>query len=216
MPIFLVLGALAAVVLVGTTPAAPTTGTPGVEWTLANLRALAAAAHRLGMHAADLLLVIFSESGGHPWAQWPAHGYPYAAGLNQITRVAAPAAGLTEAQRADLVHWTVAQQIPVVERMFRNSGWPYSYPNAGVIYAVNFAPGRLKSRGWANDTVLYDMSDGAAYTQNQALDVNGDGAITIQDLNDHLRTRAAQPDYQHALRALRAATGDASLTPTFG
>lgn len=186
------------------------------EWTVEDFQSLAALSHQLGMNPADLLVVLWSESGGHPWAQFPkAPAYPQAAGLNQITSVAAATAGLSEAQRADMVHWTVAQQLPVVEHYFSHLGWPYSYPNAGIIYAMNFGANRVKARGTAPDTVLYDTSDGNAYTTNSAFDTEKKGYITIQDLSNHLQVVASRPDYQGALQALRYATGDGSLSPNF-
>lgn len=186
-----------------------------IEWSIEDFQSLAAMSHRLGMNPADLLVVLWSESGGHPWAQWPkAPAYPYAAGLNELTPVAATAAGITEDQRADIVHWTVAEQLPVIEHYFSHSGWKYSYPNAGGVYAINAAGGRVVAKGSMDpDVVLYTTADGDAYTHNAAFDTEKKGYITIQDLIEHLRGVSKSSSFQCALQALRYSTGDGSLTP---
>lgn len=194
---------------------APSSRTAGFTYTSAwsdpDFAALAAAANRLGMNPADLLLVLASESGLQPSARNPSgSATPIAVGLNQITSVADGMLGLTEEDRWALPNKSVAEQIPYVEKFFRGAASAYGiggYPNAGTVYLANFAPARM-GRGTSDDTVIYDTSDGAAYTLNAAFDTDKKGSITIGDLNARLAQVAAQPTYDEALARLQEVTGN--------
>lgn len=182
----------------------PRDATP--DWTDEDFVELEAIANRLGMNPADLLLVLTSESGLKPYAHNDSPSQNFAVGLNQIT---AGANLMDEATRLSMLGWTVAQQLPWVEKTFQKN--PYSGPwsSAGVIYASNFLPGRLVARGGGSDVVLAENPE-AYYTQNKGLDFNGDGKITNQDLSDHLREKIAPKQvYRAALRRLYEATGNA-------
>lgn len=188
-------------------------GTAPPWWTAADYRALAAMAARLGMNAADLGLIMASESGLNPHAAYPGN---YAVGLNQITAVAAAPAGLTEAQRQDFPNWPVARQLPRIEQMFRfvNGDGAFKYPHAGAIYAVNAAPSIVRKKGTGYNVVLYERGvDGKRYDQNAGLDTNKDGKITVGDLDEHLRAVAQRAVYKGWLAALRAATNDPTISP---
>ncbi len=180
-------------------------------WTDDDFAALASAANRLGMNPADLLLVLASESGLQPWAQYPKDSSePIAVGLNQLTSVSDGITGLSEAERHALPSKSVAEQLPYVEKFFRGAANAYgihAFPNATTIYLTNFAPARM-SRGSAPETVIYDTSDGAAYTLNKGFDRDGKGTITIGDLTARLSTVATQPTYLEALGRLQAVTGN--------
>jgi hypothetical protein len=194
------------------------------EWEDDDFRALAAVAKKNRMNPADLLLVLASESGLHPWAAYRVDedgnattdksGYPYAAGINQVTKAANDVLGITEAERATIPTWSVAEEIPLVDKLFRAISWTKTgkpYAHAGVIYAANFAPARMSEDV---NAVLYRQGvDGAAYTRNRGFDVAVKGYITVGDLVEHLRGVAMGPVYQSALRRLQAATGDAGLAP---
>ena len=194
------------------------------EWTDADFAALHAVARRLRMSPADLLLVLASESGLHPWAAYRVDedgdptkdpsGYPYAAGLNQVTKAANAALGLTEEQRTTIPTWSVARQLPLVERLFNAIAWTRAgkpYAHAGVVYAANFAPARMSED---LGKVLYRKGvDGAAYSRNSGFDRAGKGYITVGDLVEHLRGVANGMTYKAALYRMARATRDGTLAP---
>ncbi len=191
---------------------------PPPYWTTADMALLAAEAKRLQANPADLLLVLWSESGGNPHAVYvdKKTGVEYTRMLNQVLRAFAKNADLTDAEWVDSKNWSVARQLPHVAASLRSTAWAQSgrpFPHAGAIYAVNFAPSRVQTRGVAPDVVLYDRSDGDAYTRNAAFDFGKDGRITVGDLIERLRMVAQKPSYKGALALLRTATGDAKLSP---
>lgn len=190
---------------------------PPKAWKNSDYLSLNQAAQRLGMNSADLLLVLESESGLNPAAAYrDKDGFPIATGLNQLTRVSNAVTGLTEEQRQALVSQPVSVQIPIVERFFQNIQWTKErrgYPNAATIYSINFAPGRLLSRGNRPETVLYSKADGVNYELNKGLDVDKNGTITVKDLSDHLAKVSKRVSYKGALAALRLATEQPALSP---
>jgi hypothetical protein len=186
-------------------------GKPPPWWSAADYRALYASAGRLGMSAADLLLVEASESGLNPAASYPGG---FAVGLNQLTSASNALTGLTEAEREAVTSMSVAQQIPIVERYFRNLQWTREgrgYPTAGVVYAQNFLPGRAIARGAAPDTVLGTVEE---FPPDAGL-ADASGNYTVRSLEAHLRRVAGGATYKGALQAMRDATGDGSLSPRF-
>lgn len=188
------------------------------DWTEADFKALAELAARRKMSPADLLLVMTSESGLKPYAaNRNAEGYPVAVGLIQFTSAANDAIGVTEGERVELVRSTVAEQLPLVDRMFGAIGWTKAgktYDSAGVVYEAIFAPARMTSRGTTPDVILYtEADDPAAYRGNPGFDREKKGYITVGDLIDHLRVVAEQPVYLAGLQRLRDATGDSTLSP---
>lgn len=189
-------------------------GAMGIDaWSDADLLAFRAMAHRLGLNPADLLLVLYSESALKPSAAARnADGYPVAVGLNQITPVAATALGMTEDQRLDMVNWSVAGQLPFVERSLSLSGVTrYDLPDAGALYVGNFAPARL-ARGFGGLVVLYDSKkDPDAYASNKVLDREKKGWINAENMRQVLRTNAARPDFKAALERYQQVTGDSAV-----
>lgn len=188
------------------------------EWTEEDFRRLAEIARTYKMNPADLLLVMASESGLKPQAvNRNAEGYPVAVGLNQLTSVANGVVGITEGQRVEVPTWTVAEQLPLVDRFLAGNPWTKTgkpYDHAGILYGMNFAPARMISRGTSLDTILYERDvDGSAYDANKGLDVAGKGSITIGDMVEHLRIVVGQPTYLAGLQRLRDATGESSLSP---
>lgn len=190
------------------------------DWTDDDFRALAELAARRRMSPADLLLVMTAESGLKPYAaNRNAEGYPVAIGLIQFTSAANDSIGVTEAGRLELVDATVADQLPLVDRMFGAISWTKAgrtYDSAGVVYMAIFAPS-IMSRGTSPDTVLYtEKDDPAAYNGNPGFDRDKSdkkGYIAVSDLIDYLRVVADRPVYRAGLQRLRDATGDDSLSP---
>lgn len=180
-------------------------------WTDEDFRTLAAIARKNSIEdPAFLLLVMASESGLKPSAANPltnAAGNPAAVGLIQFTSVANDAIGITEAQRADMVNWSVAQQLPLVDKYFSVLPWTRagrSYDNAAQVYEGVFAGGLMLSKGTSPETILYTKDvDGSAYDANAGFDTAGKGTITVGDLAAHLESVARGPIYQEALSRLR-------------
>lgn len=184
-------------------------GAAGIDhWTDQDLLNFQAMAGRLGMRAADLLLVLYSESGLKPYAAAKnADGYPVAVGLNQLTSVVNSALGLTEDERIALLDKTVAEQLPYVEKSLRVFN-KYKLPDAGALYALNFAPARL-AQGADGNVVLYDsQKDPAAYASNKGVDHGKKGFINIEDMRVALRRNRNAADFQKALARYKAVTGD--------
>jgi len=188
-------------------------GAMGVDsWTDADLIAFRALSHRLGLTPADLLLVLYSESALKPSAAARnSDGYAVAVGLNQITAVLNSALGLTEDERQDMVNWSVADQLPYVERSLQLSGvLNYDLPDAGALYVANFSPARL-AKGFGGNVVLYDSkTDPAAYASNKGADREKKGWINTENMRQALRTNASRPDFKAALARYQKVTGDSS------
>lgn len=181
-------------------------------WTDEDFVELDRMSKRIRAHSPDLLLVFTSESGLQPTAAYMEDGYPIAVGINQLTEVSNSVTGLTEAQRVALTSKSVAEQLPYVEKYFRGTPWfraGREFASAGQVYAANAAGSRMMNP----DGVLYTPADGSAWEHNKALDFNGDGKITVDDLGNHLGKKAQQTLYQSALARLRYATGIKGLRP---
>jgi hypothetical protein len=176
-------------------------------WTASDYQALALAAGQIGTRAANLLLVLWSESGLDPHAAFRLpDGFPLAVGLNQITPPNARAMGITESERVGLLKLSPFDQLPYVARSIRSAAPRVtSYGDAGALYQCNFAPGTLR-QGSADGVVMYQQGrDGDAYRLNSGLDVNHDGSITVGDLRAMLRKRAADGGFRKHLAALNSA-----------
>lgn len=188
-------------------------------WTDDDFRAFAAMAQRLRMSPADLLVVLYGESGLQPWARNPRdiHLPPIALGLNQITR-SGSSSWLPEAEWRNLTNLSVAQQLPYVERYFRALAWVRAgnaFNSANQIYLANFAPAFL-SRGTDPNMVLYSREkSGDAYEKNKILDFGNKGFITFGDLGKYAQSNVHQPVFLAGLARLRNAIGDPTLSPVF-
>lgn len=176
-----------------------------MAWTASDYQALARAAGQIGTRAANLLLVLWSESGLLPYAQNPRTGYPIAVGLNQITRTNAVPMKITEAERVGLLQLSVIEQLPYVVRSFHAASPRRSYADAGAVYQCNAAPGTLRQGSGDSVTLYRQGRDGDAYTKNSGLDVNQDGAITVGDLRAVLRRHATNAGFRRHLAALNSA-----------
>jgi transglycosylase-like protein with SLT domain len=197
-------------------------------WTDDDLRELARIAQKYQMDPADLLLVMASESGLKPSAANPlknSAGNPAAVGLIQFTQVANDALGITEAQRADMVNWSVADQLPLVDRYFSILPWSRAgnaYENASMVYEGVFAGGLMLSKGTSPDTVLYTEGvDGSAYSANKGFDVpDADGKrkgyITVADLGAHVERVAADPPYVEIVGRLNEVVGSGGSESGWG
>lgn len=180
------------------------------DWTDEDFRTLEQSAQNLRMNPADYLLMLAGESNLHPWAR-ACPSPKCAVGLNQLTSSANKSAGITEEQRLMIPELSVSVQLPIVERMYSDIQWTKAgkeYPNVGVVWEANFAPGRMFSRGITSEVILYDqINDPVAYKGNAPLDAEGKGSITVGDLSRRLRSVSGQDIYQAGLRRLNDVTG---------
>ena len=133
---------------------------------------------RLGINPNDLLTVMAAESElgrlSPDEAARNRNPRSSATGLIQFMESTARGLGTTT---AELGRMTAAQQMQYVERYFRSVGLPRG-ADAATIYAYVFLPGRARSP----DGVLTRRGE-SYYNANPNLDANGDGVITISDLN---------------------------------
>lgn len=133
---------------------------------------------RLGINPNDLLTVMAAESElgrlSPDEAARNRNPRSSATGLIQFMESTARGLGTTT---AELGRMTAAQQMEYVERYFRSVGLPRG-ADAATIYAYVFLPGRARSP----DGVLTRRGE-SYYNANPNLDANGDGVITISDLN---------------------------------
>jgi hypothetical protein len=183
------------------------------KWTDDDIRFYAGMGNRLGLAAPDLLLVLFAESALDP--AMPSYakkddGTPMAVGINQITSTLNKALGLTEAQRLDMLNWSVSKQLPYVEKSLRLSAASrYDMPDAGGIYVANFAPARLHL-GFDGNVLLYDQKlHPNQYAANAPADTEKKGWISLENLRQALRKNLGSSKFQAALARYRSVTGDA-------
>lgn len=143
-----------------------------------------AMARRLGVDPYALGGVIESESLFQPAIRNPVE--PTAYGILQATPDTLKGLGFTD-DPMEFLRLTGEEQLPYVERYF--APWRGRMLSPGVVYGVVFLPNIMRARGTSPDTVLAAKDAASsverkAYAANGAyLDVDGDGAITIADLD---------------------------------
>lgn len=135
---------------------------------------------------------------------------PQARGLNQITPIATRSSGMS------LNYWnntystlSAQDQLPFVQNYFKSKGVS-SYPSVGDLYLANIAPAFI---GASDDTTLYAKGT-KAYKQNQGLDVNGDGVISVGDLRTVMDRTKQRADYQAYVDAYQQATSGGGQAPS--
>jgi len=166
------------------------------------------------MDPADLAAVFTSESNADPTARNPRNknDWPIAVGLNQLTRVAAAAAGLIpKASPSDdtsnygdwkafadsVLKMSVAQQLPLVDNYYASAQWTKAgnpWKSAAKIYAYNAAAG-TDTRDIDDGSVIYPVGS-VGYKGNPGLDLDGVGGITGKDLRYAIESMWARPVYQ--------------------
>jgi hypothetical protein len=157
-------------------------------WSDADFSTLLLACLKIGCKAEDLWLVMCSESEVNPaslnWCKPDKPGcsgtYINAAGLNQLTRVAALSAGLITA-KDDFQVWAkkvaaspIADQLANATAYFLSTPWSkagHGYESALRLYLANAAPSLLYTNLKNGTTPIY-MGDAAA--QNSARSSIGD------------------------------------------
>lgn len=162
--------------------------------------ALNALGNAAGVDPAWFLTALYLESR----LQTNPAGNASYAGLSQISNAYLASYGLT---RAEYVALPASEQVTrVISPWYLATIQNYlghAPRSPGVLYALNLAPGVVKTKGDAASVVLY-ASPSPNYSSNSGLDVTHDGAITISDLDVFMQGLTTQPDYQAALAELRS------------
>jgi hypothetical protein len=83
---------------------------------------------------------------------------------------------------------------------------------AAVIHALNFLPAVVRA-GLASADAAITKAPSGNYTANKGLDVNGDGKISLRDLDAHGKTKLADLRATRNGAALLAAAGEVSSAP---
>lgn len=217
------------------TPAAPKTGDDGSStemteeeaklqtpaWSDVDFIQLINVSRDIRCKPEDLLLVLCSESNLRPDARNPADKskYPFAAGLNQMTFLAAVMIGsLAENEKEQwpamaqrILDTPVGAQLEIVRRYFNATPWGrdgHEWPSAAKLYQANAAPSTLYS-GVDLSSVIYGK-DTDAYDLNKGLDANGDGQVTLGDLAAAVNYYKGTPLYKAAMMRLEAARTSAA------
>lgn len=137
-------------------------------------RALVAMSRGFGVDPREVIRVMVAESGVDPSAVNKSSG---AKGLIQIMPSTAKGI-MTDGEFERLDSMTGAEQMPYVARYFASVGLSRG-SNRGEIYRKVFLP--FANVG-PNGELTYKGQ--SAYDNNETLDVNGDGVITIDDLSN--------------------------------
>lgn len=153
----------------------------------------------LGVPADWMLLVFYLESRLDPQAHRPGSNYW---GLSQINgKYLHDDFGVDP---NDYGSWSASEQLDVIMPWYAATLMHYlghTPSSPGVLYALNLAPGVVRTRGDGADVVLY-ASPSIEYQKNSGLDVDKNGTITIGDLDTFMQGLAKQPAYRAAVAEL--------------
>lgn len=168
------------------------------------LDAIVAAGARLGMAAEHIARVLFLESTLDPSAHRAGSQF---SGLNQSTDAARREAGIPADVSARWTALAAAEQMQWVEQFIAyqvraTGGVPFA--TAGEYMAAQLAPAHAKAPRTPATVVL---SEPALVRANAPLDTDGDGRITIANLDTFLEGVARRPDYAPVAARLAARQG---------
>lgn len=122
-----------------------------------------------------LAVSAYEASGINPAASNPAGAY----GLFQFTEASRTKIGWLKPM-AMIATLPSEEQLPLIDRYFKSHA---PYGSIGEVYGETFLPGRMADRGRSPNTVLTEAGEKEKfYESNKSLDSNGDGKITIADL----------------------------------
>jgi len=163
-----------------------------------NYAALGNAALALGARPADLMLVLYAESGLHTWAQAKNKaGEGIALGIGQLTRTGASAIGMSDVEWQSIPSKSFNEQVKIVETFLRKVARPGSFRDAVSLYQTNFAPATVGS---------YKLfGPGKEYDANAPYDFNKNGLIDTDDLATALSARVKEAAFRAHLQKLAAA-----------
>ena len=158
------------------------------------LAEVARVANKFNIKESDLLALMASESRLDPHSVNTKSG---ATGLIQFIPSTARGLGTTTSA---LLGMTRAQQMKYVEKFFDQAKLPKG-AGPGQLYATVIAPAYATKNP---DTKLYTRADGYAYIDNQALDTNNDGAITVREMGGRLEQKKTEfgipPNYKTTIK----------------
>ena len=140
-----------------------------------------AMAARLGANPLAIAAVAHAETGMRPAAFDPRSN---AGGLIGFMPFILRGLGWTGTPE-EFRQLSAREQIPYVERYYRPYA-RYGLTNPGIVYAFNFLPARAQRAVSQGDAGVLTRAGESYYDVNRILDRNGDGAITIGDLQQHL------------------------------
>lgn len=165
---------------------------------VSNYAAIGNAALALGARPADLMLVLYAESGLHTWAQAKNKaGEGIALGIGQLTRTGASAIGMSDVEWQSIPAKSFNEQVKIVEKFLRTVARPGSFRDSVAIYQTNFAPATVGS---------YKLfGPGKEYDANAPYDFNKNGLIDTDDLGTALSARVKEAAFRSHLQKLAAA-----------
>jgi hypothetical protein len=184
--------------------------------------------NRLGWQPEQLAQVLYSESGFNPAAQNPGissvTGVSVAMGLNQIQGSNGPGGGfagstaegvgLTQQQYASFSTLSVSQQLPYVEKYFKNCGGAVPGLTAAQIYALNLRPSGLNSDGTIYNSSIPGQASLVSGNPGCVVNVGGVNCITPESLASRLSP--LPQNLQAQINAARTELGMTNPQPTVG
>jgi len=170
---------------------------------------------QVGCNPADLLAVIKAESNVCPGAVNPHGG---ATGLIQFMPETMKRLGWSEPMQV-FAELSATDQLPWVQQFLKAGKGQFTSP--GRIYQFIFLPGTMSTATQPGDAVASKDSPtaaiAAAYASNEALDINKDGKITIQELTTRMQGQEAGGRWTALVTRLKAAqAGGAQAPPAAG
>jgi len=164
------------------------------------LRSAVEVSRRIGCHSRDLLAVMMRESHINPHAQ---NRSSSAVGLIQFLPGTLAHLGWTGTVEY-FRNLTAEEQLPWVEKFLRPSS-QYGLGSAARVYQAVFMPASLRL-GAGDDTALVDCRGVFAerYQRNRPLDIDGDGRITVRELQQAIDKCCQSLAWQEVERRRRA------------
>ncbi len=171
---------------------------------------------KYGMNPADLLLVMYSESGVNPSAINPDGG---ATGIGQFMPFVLKGLGWTGTHQ-EFSKLEAEDQLEYMDKLIQSNmkvNGGNSFESAARYYQSHFLPATL-SRGSSFDTIIADGRPGmakanwekSAYDHNTTFDQDKKGYITIGDLDSWLNKKKKESKFQELLARLNAAPSEIS------
>ena len=159
---------------------------------------------RLNLNPADMLLIMYLESGLDPNAVSKTSG---ATGLNQF--MPRTLKKYFDGSMEDFKNLSGEDQLDYIEKFFAESVKGKNITSSAQLYIANFLPSRLNLQGVKDKdrkAPLCEKGD-RFYNSNTGLDSNQDGVITYGDIEDLMASLAQRPGYLAALKKLQESAG---------
>ncbi len=173
--------------------------------------ALIEVSQQVGCNPVDLLAVMKAESNVCPGAVNPHGG---ATGLIQFMPETLKKLGWSEPMQV-FAELSATDQLPWVQQFLKAGKGQFTSP--GRIYQFIFLPATMGTATQPGDAVATKDSPNAAiaaaYASNEALDINKDGKITIQELTTRMQGQEAGARWTALVTRLKAAQAGSAQTP---